>query len=237
MKYLIPVSMAVLASSPTFAAESGGWNGDIEFGYTSTSGNSDDSNLKARFDAKRDTGNWKNHAHLDATNSESEGIRSSERYFGSYRLGYNFSDTQYVYGYGSYEDDRFSGYDYQSTVSVGYGQTLIDESNMKWSFEVGPGYRFAKVADDVAEDDEEDAILRAFTHYEWSFTETATFFQDLSVEYGEDNTISKSVTALKTKISDGFALQLSYTIKNTKNAPEGKENTDTETAITLVYAF
>ena len=232
----IVISVALLCSASLALADES-WNGNVQLGYTSNSGNSDDSNLKAAFDAKRDSGDWKHHGHIDASNSESEGVRSSERYFGSYRLGYDFSENQYVYAYGSYEDDRFSGYDYQSTISIGYGHTLIDEERMKWNFEIGPGYRQNKLEEESGGGKEEDAILRAFTHYEWTFSETATFFQDFSVEHGQENTISKSVTALKTKVVGGFALQLSYTVKHTSEVPEGTEKTDTETAITLVYNF
>ncbi|HGX93410.1 MAG TPA: DUF481 domain-containing protein, partial [Candidatus Tenderia sp.] len=71
----------------------------------------------------------------------------------------------------------------------------------------------------------------------WDVSKTSHFTQELVSDIGEDSTVTKSVTALKTQINGSLAMKLSYTLKNTSKVPTGKEKTDTETAVTLVYGF
>ncbi len=108
---------------------------------------------------------------------------------------------------------------------------------MEWDVEVGPGYRYSKFDEDSDEDDSEDLILRLGTEYAWQITDTTSFTQSINVEAGEDNTISKSITALKTQIIGAFSLKLSYTIKYTEEVPMSTEHADQETAVTLAYSF
>lgn len=214
------------------------WDGDLELGYVSTSGNSETSNMKFRADAKRSSGNWLYDAHLDTLNAEEDGDRSAERYFLSNRLSYSYTKQNYWFTYGSYEDDRFSGYDYQATVAAGIGRRLIDSGTMNWDIEFGPGYRVGKLEEETADEkDDKEVIGRLFSKFSWQFSPNARFVQEIGVESGSDNTTSRSVTALKTDIAGGFALKLSYTVKYTEEVPDENKHADTETAVTLVYAF
>lgn len=214
------------------------WDGDLELGYVSTSGNSETSNFKFRADAKRSSGNWLYDAHFDSLNSEEDGTRSAEKYFVSNRVTYSYTKQDYWFGYGSYEDDRFSGYDYQATVAAGMGRRLIDRGTMNWDIEFGPGYRVGKLEEETADEkDDKELIARLYSKYSWQFSPNARFVQEIGVESGSDNTTSRSVTALKTDIAGGFALKLSYTVKYTEEVPAENKHADTETAVTLVYNF
>lgn len=216
------------------------WSGDMEAGYVSTSGNTEETSVKGRLDVNRETAEWRYNVHFDSLNNESDGERTAEKYFASNRLGYQFDERNYVFGYASYDEDHFSGFDFQATVSAGYGRRLLNTETMQWDLEVGPGYRFSKVdAEGTPEDgdESEEAILRVFSKYEWSFTETSKFSQELSSEAGDDNTISKSITALQVRVIGALALKLSYTVKYTEEVPSDKEHADTETAVTLLYSF
>ena len=80
-------------------------------------------------------------------------------------------------------------------------------------------------------------MLRLAGSLSWNISKTSHFTQDLSAEIGEDTTVSKSVTALKTQIDGSLAMKISYTIKHTSEVPADIEKTDSETAVTLVYGF
>lgn len=214
------------------------WSGDLAFGYIMTEGNTSDKSLKFHSDIQRNKGNWHYDFITDATNTKSEGDRSAERYFMSHRGAYDFSPTNYVFGFLSYDSDRFSGFRYKGTVALGFGRRLINRDNMKWDIEGGPGYRRTEVtADAVGEDDTEEGIVRLATNFEWALSSNATFEQEASVETGDANTSARSVTALKTTVVGNLGMKLSYTVKYTDDVPEGREHADTETAITLVYGF
>lgn len=235
---LIAAALAVaLPAAAQDAGPNNPWSGDVEFGYVATSGNTDTKTVKGRADVKREVEKWRYNIHFDSLNTSEDDERSAEKYFLSNKLDYKYSDRGYLFGYASYEDDRFSGFDYQAVVAAGWGYRILENETMAWDAEVGPGYRINKVADDSDEDDDREVIIRGYTKYEWKLSSSAVFTQELSVEAGSDNTISKSVTALKSTIVGALAMKLSYTVKYTENVPQENKHADTETAVTLVYTF
>jgi len=248
-KLLLALLTAAGLSSATLAADSQEkeakiWKGSAELGYVSTSGNTEETTVKGRFDAEREVERWRYTGHFDSLNSESEGTRSAEKYFVANRLAYKFNEHDYAFAYHSYDDDRFSGFDYQTTLSAGYGRRILLPPPMTWDVEIGPGYRYSKLDDsegNVAEgndgDTVDEAIIRLFTSYSWDFSESSTFGQVINVEAGEEATISKSVTSLKVNVIGSVALNLSYTIKYTDKVPKGTKHADTESAVTLLYEF
>lgn len=228
------------ASNNAFAEETETkklWSGDLEFGYVDTSGNTEETNVKGKADINREKDKWRYKLLFDAVNSEANGERSAEKYFVSNRLAYQFNENDFAFGYAAYDEDKFSGFDYQATIAAGYGRRLINEDTMHWDVEIGPGYRITKVDDNSTEDDSEELIVRLYTNYVWDFSDTAAFSQSVNVESGADNTITKSVTALKVQVVGNFSLKLSYTVKYTEEVPNSNKHADTETAVTAAYSF
>ena len=105
---------------------------------------------------------------------------------------------------------------------------------MKLDLEIGPGARQTKL--DNGETDSE-AIARGAAKLEWDISKTSKFTEVLTVEAGEDVTITKSVTGLSSKINGNLSMKITYTYKTTSEVPVGTDDTDTETAVTLVYNF
>ena len=214
------------------------WSGSVDFGYVDTSGNTEETTIKSAADIKREREEWRYNIDYNSLNTKSSGSRTAEKYFLANRLAYSYIENDYVYGYASYDEDHFSGFDFQVTASVGWGHRIINEDDMEWDVEVGPGYRYSKTDDSIAASDvSEEAILRLFTSYLWDFSDSSTFKQVIHVEGGADNTISKSITSLKVDVIGALALKLSYTIKYTEEVPVGTMNADTETAVALSYSF
>ena len=58
---------------------------------------------------------------------------------------YKLESPAFLFATISYEDDKFSGYDYRITESVGYGRRVIDESDLSLDLEIGPGVRQSKL--------------------------------------------------------------------------------------------
>lgn len=230
------LSCLASAGAVTQEAESP-WSGDTELGYVASEGNTQatSTTFNGSLVWRRDS--WKNDAEVSALNSESDGVRSAERYFLSSRTAYTFSPNNYTFGYVAYEDDRFSGFKYKATVAVGYGRRLIDRERMLWDAEIGPGYRRSELSSDVTGDDEEEAIVRLFTGFRWDLSPTATFEQKISVESGSENTVSKSTTSLKTSVIGGVGLKIAYLVNYTENVPPGKVHADKQTTVTMVYSF
>ncbi len=214
------------------------WSADLELGYVATTGNTETTTIKTRADLTYEGEKWKNLTHFDSLNTREEEGRSAEKYFISNKLDYKRDDNSYWFMYASLDDDRFSGFEWQATGSAGYGRTFLQSrENMTLDIEAGPGYRASKIADELEGDTEDEVILRAYGKYQWSVSKNAVFEQELSMESGAENTISKSTSSIKATIVGELALKLAYIVKYTDTVPSGKKHADTETSVTLVYSF
>ncbi len=71
----------------------------------------------------------------------------------------------------------------------------------------------------------------------WQLSENAEFSQSLTVEKGESNTLTESVTALKSTIVGNLGMSLKINITRNSNVPPGSANTDSLTSVNLVYNF
>ena len=79
--------------------------------------------------------------------------------------------------------------------------------------------------------------LRFASDYDWNVSETAVFSQELSTEYGTDSNIYRSESSIDTQILENLSSRFSLNIKHQTVVPYGREETDTETAITFIMSF
>ncbi len=222
---------AAAAAAPEFPI----WGGSAELGTIRTSGNTDTSSINGKFAVKRDGELWDSSLKLDALTSKEDGVTSKEKYRGTVQFDRNFSEHSYLAIVGDEERDRFSGFEYQATLSAGYGYRAIHEQNMELDLEAGPGYR----RDKLKETDEinEEVIARLVARYHWTIQKGVEFIEEFSAELGESNSIYKSETGLKSQINGSLATKLTYKVKYVDKVPAESENTDTEFGVTLVYSF
>ena len=230
--------------SQVYAAEAektSPWTSSAELGYVLTTGNSETSSVNAKLDVTHEKEKWRNNVHAEAYGASSTDkatnveTTSAERYQLSGKSDYKFTEFNYIFGLVNYDKDRFSGYEYQGTLALGYGRRLLHEDDMTLDLEIGPGVRFSKL--DNAPDSDSEGVLRLAAKYLWKLSDTSKFTEDLSVDAGRDLTVTKSVTALTAKVNSSLAMKLSYTVKHNSEVLAGREKTDTETAVTLVYSF
>lgn len=226
-----PMSGQVMAED----AKDGVWSGEASLTYILNRGNTEGETFGGKAKTVGDWLKWRVTGKLEGLNQSDDTGRTGERYFGSAKLDRKFSEVSYVFVLLEHEDDRFSGYHYQTSLSAGYGRTVINSDAHKLSLEGGPGYRRSEVeANDKLE---EEGFVRGALDYKWTISPSSTFSEELSVEVGDESTISKSSTKLKTKINSSFSLTLGYDIKHNSDAPEGTKNSDRTTYATLDYTF
>lgn len=234
--HVVFVASTAMAAMPASAIEfmDTVWAGSGELGYVATTGNTDTSNLTAKLGLVNERERWRHSLGLEALKSEDDGETSAERYFAAWQSDYKFSEKAYMFGRLSYEDDKFSGYEYRTTETVGYGRHVLNTDTMKLDLEAGPGARQSKLETGNTEN---EMILRLAGRFAWQISANAKFTQDLSADIGEDTTVGKSVTAVQASIINNLAMKLSFTAKHTTDVPDDVDKTDTETAVTLVYDF
>jgi putative salt-induced outer membrane protein len=210
------------------------WSGKAKLGYLATSGNTENATLNTGFEVGYTSGKWDHLFNAAAINASENKVTTAEAYDANWKSERNLTDHDFMFGRLSWRKDRFGGFDTQFSQTVGYGRRLIDMDKHKLNAEVGAGARQSTLQDGTSEN---ETIFRGGLYYKWLLSETAEFSQDLTVEAGDLNTYSESVTALSARLLGDLSLVASYTIKHNSDVPPTTENTDTYTALSLEYVF
>jgi putative salt-induced outer membrane protein YdiY len=237
-KSLVIGVVMTLAASNALAAEeekTSPWTTSAELGYVNTSGNTNTETLVFKFDTAYEIEKWKHQAHFETLKTTADDVTTADKMLVTAQSDFKFTERDYIFGLVSYEDDKFSGFEYQAKFSLGYGRRVILTERHELDAEIGPGYRNFKV--DNAPDSEDEAFARLAAKYKWAISDNSEFKQDLIADFGEDQDEWKSITSLKSNINKTLALKLSYTVKYLDVVPVGNENYDRETAATIVYTF
>lgn len=238
------ISAGLLAVSGIAVAEEevkSPWTNSAELGYVNTTGNTETQTISGKADVVYEVEKWRHSGHAEGYGTQSDNdlgvsIVSAERYELSGKTDYKMTELDYLYGSIKLQKDRFSGFEYEHIVSVGYGHKVIKQDNMELDLEIGPGERFFKVDDGVSKSDEE-AVLRLSANYWWQISGTSKFTQEITTDIGEEITSTKSVTGIQANINSTLALKFTYTLRHKSSVPLDTEKKDTETAVTLVYSF
>lgn len=228
------IAWQVNAEEGVSAATSNAWKGLGELGVIATTGNTETETIKAKASLTTERNKWRHKAEVTGLRSEDQEITTAEKYTFGWQSDYKFSKHNYFLASLDYEDDRFSGYDYRVTETVGYGHRTIDEANLTLDLEIGPGARQSKLDDGSNED---EFIVRGSAKLAWTISNSSKFNEVLKADFGEEATITTSTSELLTQINTSLAMKLSYVYKNTSDVPPGVEKTDTETSVTIVYKF
>ncbi len=223
----------VTTKEPASKADST-WKADAELGYVKTTGNTDTESTNLKMRAENERVDWKHSFQFETVRNSDTNGTTAERYFASAKTAYNINQDSYAFGKLQYVDDRFSGYDYQASAVLGYGYHIYKTETLKWDAELGAGIRENKPESAVATS---EGLIYLGTDLQWQISKSAQFREEIDIEAGEDSTVSKSVTALKTKINSSLASKITYTVRHNSKVPVGKKKTDTETGISLVYTF
>ncbi len=215
-----------------------------ELGFISTSGNTETTSISAGITAHQELEQWSNdyiakglykRETVEGDDGEDIEFTSAQKFFGSAQGNYKLSNPDYrLFGFASYEDDRFSNFNYQATVAAGWNQKVLQSKRHTLEYSIGPGYSFVETQEG---ENLNSAIVRASTAYTWKISDTAKFTQTASTEVGSENTKSRAETALTATISGNLSMRLSFKLDHNTNVADDVEKLDTETAVSLVYNF
>jgi len=229
-------SLLVAACFSAEAAKDSLWNSEFEVGAVVTTGNTDEQNFKvrARVSGEPADSMFKHNLSLDLLNNSKDDEKTAQKLYIAYQTDYKLAEHHSLFSRVAYEDDKFSGFDYQTDFTVGYNRQLIKDAVQELGLAAGVGYR-RSVFDNGDSDGE--PILRLAGTYQWQVSDTAQFRQLLSMDIGSESTISRSETSLQADISGSLAMKVALLVKHQSEVPLNRDKTDTETSLTLVYRF
>lgn len=239
------VAMGFFASG--LQAEEATFTMDGELGFIFTSGNTETTSANAALNAKQELEMWSNEVTFKALYKKDtvNGVEttSADKKFASAQANYKLENPDHrLFGFASYEDDRFSEFDFQSTIAIGWNQKLWEDDTSSFEFSVGPGYAFADrfvidANDNIATKSEKGIVVRGAFAYAYSLSETAKFTQSFSTEVGSDNTKSRAESAVSAKIAGGLSMKVALKFDHNSDVTGTRDNLDTETSVNLVYTF
>jgi putative salt-induced outer membrane protein len=223
-------SVVLLAAFPAAAQ----WTGKGEAGLAIADGNSDSRTANARVSATRKLDAWEHTLGLAGLYVRSEGDTTAKRWEASGQTRFDFLPNTFWYGGGRYEEDRFSGFDYQGLVTTGVGRRFIDNDTTKLLGQVGAGYKFWKTLD-VPADKDSNITGVASLEFSHQLTGTTSVFDKFGGEFTSDNNFLQNEIGLQVKMTDRVALALAYALRHNTDPPPGFKKTDTLTTVNLVY--
>jgi len=238
--------VSALGISATALADSG-WASRAELGYALARGNSDSQNGNLKFDIAHLQGKWVYAFGLDAVYGSSNGIGTAQRWDTRFQADRKLSEKMFWFGALRYEDDAYSGFDYQGSVATGLGRNFLQSDTNKLSAQIGVGFRQLRpeqltrdsrgaVIQRIPGNSADDAVASAALTYEHVFNPSTKVLESLIVESGQSNTSLKNNLALQVQMNSSLALAVAYSyIRNSSPPPSIISKTDQLTTVNLVY--
>jgi putative salt-induced outer membrane protein len=186
---------------------------------------------------------WKHQLGVSAVYQSDEIGATGQRWEGRGQSDYKFHPKGFWFGSARYEEDRFSGFEYQATYGSGLGWRFYDDPITKFIIQLGAGYKVFRTRDALADDEvtilpgerREELIAQLSIDFERELTATTKIVDQFLVESGANNTFIQNEVSVQVKIMESLALAVGYAARYNTNPPTGFEELDTLTTLNLVY--
>lgn len=235
---LLPINL--FAEETTDEADVSTWKGDVQFGYVATSGNTETTNLNGKLNIVKSHEKWLHLFSAAAFSTSDNNQTTAERFKLEYQADRKYTEKSYSFLNSTYEEDKFSGYEYQATLTGGYGQRLYDANKMTFDAEIGAGMRQSELEPDPVTGnvvEESEAMVRLAAKYLWQIEEKRSVISELTIDAGEETTITNFELGFVTMVAGDLSLKAAYIAKHTSEVPVDKEKLDTIVSLNLLYAF
>ncbi|MEX2449892.1 MAG: DUF481 domain-containing protein [Rhodospirillales bacterium] len=225
------------------------WSGETALGGSFRSGTVRSVNANANFKLIYKTGPWQTEGVVDFDYDRSNSVTSTQRLRLKGKPRRDITERLYGFGIAEYEDDRFSGFDYQVTEGVGVGYRLIESPTFRVDVEGGPSLRQSKI--EQSKNINHELLGRLATNIAWEMSDTAKFtnetallfskntieVESASTAFIQDSTETRNVSALDMKIIGNLAARLSYEVSFRPDPPPNGKVTEMFGKISLVHSF
>lgn len=219
------------------------WTAKAEAGAVAARGNTTTDSANLAFDIAREFAKWKHALGVSAVYASDDTGSTAQRWEGRAQSDYKFHPKGFWFGSARYEEDRFSGFEYQTTYGTGLGWRFYDDPVTKLTAQLGAGYKVSTTRDAVTEDAltiipgarQEELIGQFSVDLERALTATTKIVNQFLVEAGANNTFLQNEFSLQVKIMQRLALGVGYTARYNTDPPATFEELDTLTTLNLVY--
>lgn len=222
------------------------WTGKAELGVLLTDGNTESKSANTKFDLTHEGAKWRNNIYAAALYGENADFATAERYEARYQADRKITDRfSWFFGVRG-EQDRFSGFANQATLSTGATYQFVDSPTTKFDASLGAGYRrlqpqvliqtpAGEVLQRIKGEEESDPVVTLGSNFEHAFTESTKITNKFLAEAGSENTSVQNDLALQVSMSAVLALAVGLGVRYNSDPPPLAESTDTQLTVNLVY--
>ena len=223
--------------------------GGGELGFAAASGNSNNESFNGRLDLTyQDGGAWRHSASLFGLHSRSEYNRqlddgsvvrdrrtTANRYTVTANSAYLMDDRGTLNTSVRHEEDDFGTYSRQQSVSLSYGNRVIENERAHLDLQVGPGFR--RAYDTLDDRNEASFIGRGLIDLRYALSENTEIVNKLLVESGEYNTFAQNDLGVSVTMNSHLALKAGWQARHNSDVAPDIKKTDTLTTMNVVYRF
>jgi putative salt-induced outer membrane protein len=238
------IGTALLSASCGFAVTAHAqWTAKAEAGAVAARGNTTTDSANVKLDVARELEKWKHALALAAVYASDEAGATGQRWEGRGQSDYKFHSKGFWFGSARYEEDRFSGFEYQTTYGSGLGWRFYDDPVTTFVVQLGAGYKVSRKRDAFDEDGitfipserQEELIGQLGIDFQHELTPTTKVVNKFLIESGANSTFLQNEFSVQVKILESLALAAGYAARYNTEPPEGFEELDTLTTLNLVY--
>jgi len=220
-----------------------------QVGYVSSHGNTDAQTANAKIEVIYTVDAWKHDLQLAGLYGKSNEIVSAESLDVQWQSNYNFTNRLFAFGALHYDDDKFSGFQYQETLSAGAGYSIVKLADATLDAQLGAGYRRLRPELLVKDPATGEVIARSPLDVEtgivatanikgmYAFNASTKLTDVVAVESGSDNTLLQNDLGLQVNMNKTLAITVGYELKHNSSPPAGLAKTDSLVTFNLAYAF
>lgn len=239
---VLAVTLALM-SSPALAQDEG-WSGEGSFSASTSSGNTDTTQIGLGVDLDHERGRWTQGIVASADYGETDGQETQNRYQLSGHVDVQLNDRLFGFAQGQYGSDEFSAYESRLFIGGGLGYDIVDNDAMTWSVRGGPGFKVDDVRPVLTNgvvttpgETQESFSVLANSDFSYAFNENVSFSNTTSAIAAEDTTQLQNVAAITAGLTDALSARVSFDVRHDTDPQPGFESTDTTTKVSLVYNF
>ena len=180
------------------------WSGDVGFGLTARSGNSNQADLSLNFSITREEAWSRSRLSYLGSFSEVEGAQTANNHRGTLKFDVFLSRRWYITPL-SFEafKDQFQNIDMRLTPAFGGGYHLFDRGSLTWDLELAGGYQYTEFISTPAGEDSRfggTAVVVFRTDTQADITEKTELEVEYKINLGVPDT-SKTNSHFMTKLS------------------------------------
>lgn len=212
-----------------------GWSGEVQLGGSISTGNTETEEVNASIQAVYDGSRWHHELGASFDYARDSGQVSAQRLVLDYEPRYDFTPRFYGFGFLEYRNDRFSGFSYELSESLGVGYKLLTGDPFSWLVQAGPALRLSE--EDVTGDLATEFGFLAQSDIGWDISDGAHLGNETTLVFAGGRSTLTNLTALSMRIVGALQGRLSFEFRNDSDPVAGTEATDTITRASLVYGF